>query len=121
MKVLAAVDDLFFAAKIKAAAESAGAAAVFAKTHDAALAQARQTKPDLIIVDLQAARCQPFALAATCKADDALRGIPLIGFFSHVHTAVMRQAQTVGYDQVWPRSAFVKRLPEVLGGNSQLS
>jgi hypothetical protein len=38
----------------------------------------------------------------------------LLGFFSHVHTALMHQAQEAGYNQVMPRSAFTKRLPEII-------
>ena len=116
LKVIAAVDDLIFAAKIKGTAAGTGAEARFAKSLAAVLTQARADKPDLILVDLHAKQCEPFALAVALKSDETCRDITLIGFFSHVQTELMRQAQAAGYDQVMPRSAFTKRLPELLRG-----
>ncbi|HYJ45494.1 MAG TPA: hypothetical protein VEV81_02700, partial [Pyrinomonadaceae bacterium] len=82
--VLAAVDDLFFAAKIRAAAEEAGLEVGFGKSIEGVLERARSESPSLIIADLHSARCDPFALAQQLKEDEKLRDVPLIGFFSHV-------------------------------------
>ena len=112
--ILAAAADLFFAAKIKGAADGVGVSVRFAKSCAGALAQARAEKPSLVLIDLHATQCEPLALAEAFKSDAELRDIPLLGFFSHVQTALMHQARAAGYDQVLPRSAFVKRLPEIL-------
>jgi PleD family two-component response regulator len=114
-KVLAAVDDLFFAAKIKATGETAGAEVRFAKSLSKAISQAEEDAPDCVLVDLHSEKCEPMALARAFKASDQLKEARLIGFFSHVQTALMREAQAAGYDDVLPRSAFTKRLPELLG------
>ena len=55
-------------------------------------------------------------LARQLKADEQLRSIPLLGFFSHVQTELQRQASAAGFDQVIPRSAFAKYLGEILSG-----
>jgi CheY-like chemotaxis protein len=112
--VLAAVDDMFFASKIRATAEHLGLDVRFARTADALVAAAREDAPALVVVDLHAQRCDPFALAESFKADAVLRNIPLIGFFSHVQTALKLRAEAAGFDRVMPRSAFTKHLAEIL-------
>jgi CheY-like chemotaxis protein len=115
--VLAAVDDLFFAAKIRAVAEHVGVEVHFVKSVDATLEDAGRESPSLIIADLHSQKCDPFALAEALKKDEQLRAVPLIGFFSHVQTALQEQAEHAGFDRVMPRSLFTKRLPEILQSN----
>ena len=112
--IIAAVDDLIFASKIKATAENVGAEVRFAKSLATVLTQAEERLPDCVMVDLQGVKCEPFALARAFKTSATLKQVKLIGFFSHVQTALMHEAQAAGYDQVLPRSAFTKRLPEIL-------
>ncbi|HEX8922686.1 MAG TPA: hypothetical protein VF766_14520, partial [Pyrinomonadaceae bacterium] len=71
---------------------------------------------------LHAQKCDPFALAEQLKADETLRNVPLLGFFSHVQTALQQRAKQAGYDRVMPRSAFTKFLPEILvdGGSKSV-
>jgi CheY-like chemotaxis protein len=114
--VLAAVDDMFFAAKIRGTAEQIGLEVSFTKTVEATLERAREDAPKLIIADLHSAKLDPFALAVALKADESLRRIPLIGFFSHVQTELQLRAEQTGFDKVMPRSAFSKRLSEILQG-----
>jgi PleD family two-component response regulator len=105
---------MIFAAKIRATAESLGAEVRFSRNTDALIVEAIETKCALVIVDLHAQKFDPFALARLLKADARLRGVTLLGFFSHVQTALMHQAQEAGYNQVMPRSAFTKRLAEII-------
>ena len=113
-RVVAAVDDLFFAAKIRATAEGLGVAVEFVRDPDALFAAAQQEPPALIIADLQAQRLDPFALAARLKADEHLRDVPIVGFFAHVETVLQRRAREAGFDRVLARSAFTQQLPEIL-------
>ncbi len=115
-RVVAVVDDLMFASKIRATAEHLGIDVRFARNADAAVEIVRAEEPSLIIVDLHSQRCDPFALAETLHADEALHTAPLVGFFSHVQTDLMRRAERAGFDQVLPRSAFTKNLPKILQG-----
>jgi CheY-like chemotaxis protein len=112
--VLAAIDDMFFASKIRASAEHLGVDVRFIRSVEEALESARQERPSLLIVDLHSQRCDPFALAEALKSDEHLRDLPLVGFFSHVQTELQRRAEQAGYDRVLPRSVFTKHLAEIL-------
>lgn len=112
--VLAAVDDMFFASKMRATAECLGVNIHFVRSAEAAIESTRRERPSLIIVDLHSKLCDPFALAESLKADEQLRDVPLVGFFSHVQTALQRSAEQSGYDRVMPRSLFTKQLAEIL-------
>lgn len=115
-KIIAAVDDMFFASKIRAVAESLGLPLEFVKTPEAACESARSETPVVVVADLHSSRCDPLQLAQRFKQDLSLKSIPLIGFFSHVDTALQVAAQQAGYDRVMPRSAFTNNLPRILGG-----
>jgi len=114
--IIAAVDDMFFAAKIRATAEALGVAVSFARDTDTLEKLLRETAPQFVILDLHSQRCDPFAIVERIKRDERLRGVPLVGFFSHVQTELQRRAQDAGIDHIMPRSVFTKRLPEILQG-----
>jgi len=116
-QIIAVVDDLFFAAKIRGTAEQLGLAVDFPRSLDAILAAAAQQPPTLIVCDLQATRINPVELARHLKADDRLGSIPIIGFFSHVQTELQREATNAGFDRVVPRSVFTRDLPSILSGD----
>lgn len=115
-RIIAAVDDIFFAAKIRGTAEHLGIPVDFARSIDALVESAERELPDLFIVDLHSQRCEPFALIERLKADANLCAVPVVGFFSHVQTELQQRANEAGIDRVLPRSAFTKRLPEILQG-----
>ena len=115
-RVLAAVDDIFFAAKIRGAAEALGVAYESARDAAAAAESARSDPPSVVVADLHATRCDPFALAESFKSDPALASVLLVGFFSHVQTELKERALRAGFDSVLPRSAFVNQLPDILRG-----
>ena len=112
--VISVVDDMFFASKIRAVAEAAGVVLSFPRSVEAVVSKARETKPGLIVVDLHNQRIEPVALARALKSDEELRGIKLLGFFSHVQTELQRNALGAGFDQVIPRSVFARDLPNLL-------
>jgi PleD family two-component response regulator len=113
--VIAAVDDMFFAAKIRAAADHLGITLRTVRKPDLLMNAAREGA-SLIIINLHAENFDPFALAQTLKADEQLRSIPLLGFFSHVQTELQSEAVATGYDVVIPRSVFSRDLGEILAG-----
>jgi two-component system cell cycle response regulator DivK len=112
--VIAVVDDLFFASKIRGTAEALGVTAIFARNVSVTLEAARRDRPSLIICDLHSQKVDPIELAKQLKADKELRSIPLLGFFSHVQTELQQQGEAAGFDRVLPRSAFSKHLSEIL-------
>jgi CheY-like chemotaxis protein len=112
--IIAVIDDLFFASKIRGTGEQAGVTVIFARSADGLFEIARRDPISLIIVDLHTQKIDPIALAASLKGDDQLRSIPLIGFFSHVQVELQQAATSAGYDRVMPRSAFVNNLVKIL-------
>jgi PleD family two-component response regulator len=115
-RVLAAVGDLMFASKIRGTAEQLNVTADFARTADALFDAAKTDVPSVIILDLQHGRLDPFALVERLKADEQLRAVPVVGFFSHVEVELQRRAKEAGIDHALPRSAFTQRLPGILSG-----
>src|SRR5512138_253515 len=106
--IIAVVDDLFFASKIRGTGEQVGARTQFVKSIPDAIAKARDEPPALVIVDLNAGCCEAVELAREFKGDDSLKTIPLLGFFSHVQVELQQAAFQAGFDRVMPRSAFTK-------------
>lgn len=111
-KVIAVVDDMFFASKIRAAAEALGVEISFPRSKEALIEKARETQ--LVLVDLHNQKLDAVALATDLKSDEQLARIPLVGFFSHVEVELQRNARAAGFDHVMPRSAFARDLPRIL-------
>lgn len=112
--IIAVVDDMFFASKIRAVAEAVGVEISFPRTREALVEKARAIRPRLILVDLHNQKFDAKALAGELKSAEHLREIPLIGFFSHVQTDLQKNALAAGFDQVIPRSVFVRDLQKIL-------
>ena len=106
--IIAVVDDMFFASKIRAVAEAVGAEISFPRSKEALIQKVRETKPRLVIVDLHNQKIDPNEIAKE------LTGIRLLGFFSHVQTDLQQKALAAGFDQVIPRSVFARDLPKIL-------
>ena len=105
---------MFFASKIRATAEAIGVEVSFPRSLDKLMEKARETNRGLVVVDLHNTKVDPIALAKEFKANEELGAVKLLGFFSHVHTDLQRNAVDAGYDQVIPRSVFARDLAEIL-------
>jgi len=116
INIIAVVDDLFFASKIRGTAEQVGVTVSFPRKIEGAIESALQNHPTLIIIDLHSQKIDPIELGKQVKADERLRAIPLVGFFSHVQTELQQQAKDAGFDQVMPRSMFTRNLALILQG-----
>jgi len=116
-RVLAVVSDLFFSVKINDAAKRAGMTVEFVKDEKDALAKA-QTKPTLIILDLNFESANPIDLISKLKGNNELKNISLIGFLSHVQGELKQKAHEAGCDIVLARSAFSQNLPQILKRHS---
>src|ERR687889_2875977 len=113
-RVIAAVSDMIFASKIRGTAEAVNVTVDFARTEDSLFDAAKTDVPSLVILDLHSTRPDPFALAARLKADEQLRDVPIVAFFSHVETELQRRALEAGVEHVLPRSVFTQRLGDIL-------
>jgi hypothetical protein len=98
--------DLMFLSKVTATARSAGVAVQVVR--DPTMLPAVGTR---LLADLN----QDGALeaAATWKA---ATGGAVVGFVSHVDTAVIQRARDAGLDEVVPRSRFTADLPRIVRG-----
>jgi PleD family two-component response regulator len=114
--VVAAVEDMLFASKIREAAKALGIIVNFPRTADVLLDSIGEDPPNLIVVDLHSLRFNAIELAGELKSNESLKTIPLLGFFSHVQTDLQCQAIEAGYDQVIPRSVFFRDLASILAG-----
>ena len=115
-KIIAIVDDMFFASKIRATAEALAVEISFPRTKEAAIQKTRELKPDLILIDLHNQRFDPVEFVIDLRSETDLELIPTLGFFSHVQVELQRNAIAAGIDQVIPRSIFARDLAQILGG-----
>jgi CheY-like chemotaxis protein len=115
-KISLVVDDMFFAAKINAAAGAAGRAVERIRSPEQ-LEQLASAMPLLVILDLKATSLDPMQAIAYLKSQALLRAVPLVAFVSHVQTETIRRAQAAGCDFVLPHSAFTQLLPDIVAGN----
>ncbi len=111
--VLMSVPDLFFSTRITSTADQLGVA-VEACAPAQLASRAAAVAPGLIIVDLHA----PGSIAAVhaLRARPATRDLPVVGFYSHVDTALRTAAIDAGVTFVLPRSAFTVKLAALLAG-----
>lgn len=118
-KVIALVDDMFFASKIKGAAEQCGRSLVRVRSQEE-LERELNDPPRLILIDLNSTRLDPLAAITFLKSQPDTRSIPVIGFLSHVQTELVREAEQAGCDHVMPRSRFSQQLVPILSGDFAL-
>lgn len=114
--VTAIVDDMFFISKIRETGKALGVIVNFPRSPDAIRAAISEDLPALILVDLHHQKLDAVQLASELKANEAVKEIPLFGFFSHVQADLQRQAVQAGYDEVLPRSIFFRDLAKILAG-----
>lgn len=114
--IIVAVEDMFFAAKIRAVGEALEVPLRFARKAEDVISAVSEENGALVIFDLHNARMDAFTLAREIKRDERSQKTRLLGFFSHVQTELLQKAREAGFEEVMPRSAFTKRLPEILQG-----
>jgi len=114
--IIVGVDDMFFSAKINAAAEAVGAKITRVRSAQELIALVEQSGARLIIIDLNSAGLDPISTIRLLKSKAVLQTIPIIGFVSHVQVDLMNAAQQAGCDYVMPRSKFSNNLGQLLSG-----
>jgi PleD family two-component response regulator len=115
-KIIVAVEDMFFAAKILGAAQRVGRQVDRVKTKEELTEAAANPAVALIIMDLNSAQLQALDIIETFKSDPTLAAIPILGFLSHLQVDLKHRAEELGCDYVMPRSAFSQTLPDILSG-----
>jgi PleD family two-component response regulator len=115
-KIIVAVDDMFFAAKILGAAQRVGRQVERVKTREQLTESASNHTVALLIIDLNSTQWQALEIIESFKSTPALAAIPILGFLSHLQLDLKRRAEQRGCDYVLPRSAFSQTLPDILSG-----
>lgn len=113
IRFLAAVQDIFFATKITAAAKRVGVTVEFIHEENKLL-ETTESFPSVVIVDLNDSSLSPVELIRKLKTNPPRREVQIIGYVSHVQGELMREAQKAGCDLVLPRSVFSQQLDELL-------
>jgi CheY-like chemotaxis protein len=108
--VAAAVADLIFGARVRAAAEQEGVAVRFVRSMAELAAEGAGAR--LVLLDLDARWLD----APTAIAELRGEAVPprIVAFVSHVREEAIAAARAAGADRVLARSAFVRQLPELL-------
>jgi CheY-like chemotaxis protein len=112
-RMLVAVSDLFFTAKILDAAKRALMQAEMVTTQEA-LREKLKTGPALIVFDLNFEAMEPLRMIGEVKSAPETRDTGTIAFVSHVQGELKMQAHDAGCDMVLARSAFSQNLPQIL-------
>jgi CheY-like chemotaxis protein len=112
-KVVAAVTDLFFVAKLKAAAHHADVELAFASSRDEVYVEA-QGGAGMVILDLNDPGMDAAATVRALRSDPLTAVVPTLAFYSHVETDTADAARIAGCDRVLPRSRFSRDLVELL-------
>jgi CheY-like chemotaxis protein len=115
-RIIAFVDDMFFVAKIRAAAQAGGCEVESVRSLER-LEKAIADSTSLVIVDLNSDRLNPIQTIETLKSSPATKGIPIVGFLSHVQVDLKQAAERTGCDYVIPRSMFSMKLAEIVSGD----
>jgi CheY-like chemotaxis protein len=112
-RVVALVDDLMFVSRITEAAAPQGLEVKKVRTV-AELVEACRPAPRVVLVDLDSSRLPWAEGVAALRADPELAGVPVVGFYGHVHTEHARQGEQAGCTRVLARGAFVQQLGRIL-------
>jgi CheY-like chemotaxis protein len=112
VEIVALVEDLFFGARIAAAAERAGVVARLVRSPADLATAARGASVRGVLLDLSVLPDETLPVAETLKRDRP--DLPVIGFLPHVERERATRARQAGIDDVMPRSRFAATLPDVL-------
>ena len=101
-RIVAISADLLLGSKVEATLRAAGHEVTMA----AAIDGADLDGVELVVADLD----------ATAAESLAGRGIPVLGYYSHVDVETRRAAEAAGLDLVVPRSRMARELPALVAG-----
>ncbi len=111
-RCIAIVSDMIFATRITGTAEKVGAKCKIVKDPGTLQDALESENPGTVLVDMNCDGISSEAAIRTVKSH--CPNARVVAFFSHVQTELKEQARAAGADVIWPRSAFVQRLPQLL-------
>src|SRR5690606_34108786 len=114
--VLALAADLLFASRIRATPAPIGATPHLGRSAEELLARAREPRPRLVLIALQARAGDPADAIRRLRAAPETAAVPIIAFGPHVRREAIEAARAAGATRVLARPAFVRELPGLLAG-----
>jgi DNA-binding NarL/FixJ family response regulator len=118
MAVHALLQDLFFRSRIEATAEAAGVPVTVSGTVEELLEKMADAGGGAVLVDLGGGAAGSDGARSAIDAIRTLKRLSeppaIVAWGSHVDVEAFEAARTAGADRVLPRSAFTRRLPEIL-------
>lgn len=111
MRTILLHTDLMFSAKVKECAQQQGLATLSFKDLDSFRSAAATCEGEAaVVLDLNSTRLRPEEVIRECGKG----GINLVCFYSHVDQEHAEAAAASGASLILPRSAFTKRLSQIL-------
>lgn len=114
--IVAILDDMFFASKLREAAKASGVDVEFIKSEFALHGFNPSEPPSLVIVDLANKNIAPLDIVRLIKSSDKFGNARVIGYLPHVAKELAARVLDAGYDQVLPRSRLSRELATILLG-----
>jgi len=111
-RILFVSDDVFFWARVQAAARAAGSDAPRVGDEAGLAAAVAEGDVSRVLFDLGVRAVDPGACAVRFKAVSP--SPELVAFGSHVDEAALSAARAAGFDRVMPNSRFQKELPDLV-------
>jgi CheY-like chemotaxis protein len=112
-RVVAFVEDLLFASRIREAARRVGVEVQGVRRPED-VAVALGAGAPLVLVDADSDRLPWRQAIAAARSDPAFSSVPVVAFFSHVNGERAEAARSAGASRVLTRSTFVQELPRLL-------
>lgn len=112
--IIALVDDLMAATRIEGTLGMAGYTVRTVATVDDLLAAARESKARGIVVSFASPALPWRAAIAAVRADDTLRGVPVLAFGPHVDRTSRDAARDAGATRVVTNGLFFTKMPSVV-------
>ena len=113
-RVLALIDNLFFASKLESVARLTGLTVLWAKTSEEALRWLHEQPPDLLVIALREPSDSWEALVRQVKTDPATRDVPVLAFGRHTEGKLFRLARQAGCDLAVTNAQFSEQLGNLL-------
>ncbi len=110
--IVAFLDDLIFATKLSATATAVGTTVTIVRTLEELGGQLDSAAVELVMVDLSAGCDDPLEAIALARASSP--EVQIVAFGPHVEGDLLNAARQRGADTVLARSAFVRKLPDLL-------
>ena len=109
--ILAIVDDLLVASRIREAAKRVGADVEAIGSTEEMIVRLDAQRVNLVVVDLA---IPDLDLKVTAEAA-RVRGVSVVAFYPHVDVELRRSARRAGIEHVYARSRFLRETAGILG------